>query len=179
MAKCTFCKKYVKPSEVDVHTCKGSLAKRKEVDKDMNKLMTQVGKDVSTHKKKVLDWAHAEGRVELTGTDGKPYDLEKAMQGVKYDEGKPQWSLLPSRGLEEVVKVYTFGAKKYEANNWRKGMLWSRTFSAIMRHCWAFWAGETYDPETKLHHMAHAAFGCLTLIEYTKKKTATDDRIPQ
>lgn len=99
--------------------------------------------------------------------------------GVKYDEGKPQWSLLPAEALEEVVKVYTFGAKKYAPNNWRKGMAWSRTFSAIMRHCWSFWRGETYDPETNLHHLAHAAFGCLTLIEYTKKKTPTDDRIPK
>lgn len=97
--------------------------------------------------------------------------------GVKYDEGKPHWSLLPPEALEEVVKVYTFGAKKYAPNNWRKGMAWSRTFSAIMRHCWSFWSGETLDPETGLHHLAHAAFGCLTLIEYTKKKTATDDRV--
>lgn len=102
--------------------------------------------------------------------------LEKG--GVKYDEGKPNWSLLPSEALKEVVKVYTFGAKKYEANNWRKGMLWSRTFSAIMRHAWSFWCGETYDPETKLHHMAHAAFGCLTLVEYSRNRNTRkfDDR---
>lgn len=96
--------------------------------------------------------------------------------GVKYDDGKPRWALMPAYSLEEVAKVYTFGATKYADNNWRKGMLWSRTFSAIMRHAWAFWRGETLDPETGLHHMAHAAFGCLTLIEYTRKKTPTDDR---
>ena len=86
--------------------------------------------------------------------------------GVKYDEGKPKYALLPPYALLQVVKVYTFGAVKYAENNWRKGMRWSRTFSAIMRHCWSYWGGETYDPETGLHHMAHAAFGCLTLIEY-------------
>ena len=97
-------------------------------------------------------------------------------EGVKYDEGKTQWALLPPYSLEEVAKVYTYGATKYAANNWRKGMAWSRTFSAVMRHCWKFWRGETYDKETGLHHMAHAAFGCLTLIEYTRTKTPTDDR---
>lgn len=96
--------------------------------------------------------------------------------GVKYDDGKPIWALLPGNALEEVAKVYTYGAQKYAPNNWRKGMAWSRTFSAIMRHAWSFWRGETYDKETKLHHMAHAAFGCLTLIEYTRKKTPKDDR---
>lgn len=101
---------------------------------------------------------------------------ESKLEGLKYDDGKPSWALLPAHSIEEVAKVYTFGAKKYEANNWRKGMLWSRTFSAIMRHCWAFWKGETYDRETGLHHMAHAAFGCLTLVEYTRKNTPKDDR---
>ncbi len=96
--------------------------------------------------------------------------------GVKFDQDKPRWALLPSEALEEVVKVYTFGAKKYAENNWRKGMLWSRTFSAIMRHSWAFWKGETFDPETGLHHMAHVAFGCLTLIEYEKTQKNFDDR---
>ena len=106
-----------------------------------------------------------------------PHDCKpKLKEGGKYDDGKPRWALLPPGPLEEVARVYTFGATKYEADNWRKGMLWSRTFSAIMRHCWAFWRGETHDPETGLHHMAHACFGCLTLIEYTNKKTKTDDR---
>lgn len=102
--------------------------------------------------------------------------MGEMQSGVKYDDGKTQWSLLPAYALEEVAKVYTYGAKKYAPNNWRKGMAWSRTFSAIMRHAWSFWRGETYDKETGLHHMAHAAFGCLTLVEYTRKKTKTDDR---
>lgn len=105
-----------------------------------------------------------------------PNDVHIEEGGLKYDDGKPQWALLPAQSLEEVAKVYTFGATKYAPNNWRKGMCWSRTFSAIMRHAWAFWRGETYDKETGLHHMAHAAFGCLTLIEYTRKKTPKDDR---
>lgn len=114
---------------------------------------------------------------EFTKDEAKEFlHTELSKCGVKYDDGKPRWALMPAYSLEEVAKVYTFGATKYADNNWRKGMLWSRTFSAIMRHAWAFWRGETLDPETGLHHMAHCAFGCLTLIEYTRKKTPTDDR---
>jgi hypothetical protein len=98
-------------------------------------------------------------------------------KGLKYDEGKTNFALIPARPLEEVAKVYTFGAKKYEENNWRKGMKWSRTFGAMMRHAWAFWKGETYDSESGLHHLAHVAFGCLTLIEYQKTQREFDDRV--
>lgn len=100
------------------------------------------------------------------------------LEGTKYDEDKTQYALLPADALEEVARVYTFGAKKYAANNWRKGMAWSRTFSAMLRHSWAFWRGETYDKESGLHHMGHAAFACLTLISYSKNKKnrAFDDR---
>lgn len=148
------------------------------MNREIKKVVTQVGKDISKHKKKVMgDWAHTIEVSELKVSKEREKELKDFITGVKYDNGKPQWSLLPAEALEEVVKVYTFGAKKYAPNNWRKGMLWSRTFSAIMRHCWAYWGGETNDPETGLNHMAHAAFGCLTLIEYTKKNTPQDDRI--
>ncbi len=98
------------------------------------------------------------------------------MEGIKYDDGKPRYALIPATPLEELAKIYTYGAIKYEENNWKKGMKWSRTFSAIMRHCWDFWRGETFDPETGLHHMAHAAFGCFALIEYQTTQKKFDDR---
>lgn len=98
-------------------------------------------------------------------------------EGIKHDKGKPNFALIPARSLEEIAKVYTFGAEKYQENNWRKGMKWSRTFAAMMRHSWAFWRGETFDPESGLHHLAHVAFGCLTLIEYHKTNKEHDDRI--
>jgi hypothetical protein len=35
---------------------------------------------------------------------------------------KPEaWALLPSEALEEIARVYAFGAEKYAAHNWRKG----------------------------------------------------------
>lgn len=39
-------------------------------------------------------------------------------EGRKNDriDGKPRWELLPIEVMEEVVKVYTFGAEKYGVN---------------------------------------------------------------
>jgi hypothetical protein len=80
---------------------------------------------------------------------------------------KPEaWALLPSEALEEIARVYDFGARKYAAHNWRKGYEWNKSFSALMRHMWAFWRGEDLDPESGLSHIAHAGFHVLGLLSF-------------
>jgi hypothetical protein len=99
------------------------------------------------------------------------------MGGFKLDQGKLRWDLLPPAALTELVRVYTYGlAKGYPARNWEAGMEWSRPFAALMRHAWAFWAGEDLDPESGLPHMAHAAWNALALVEYLLKGKGQDDR---
>lgn len=88
------------------------------------------------------------------------------MQGIKYDNDKPEYGLLPPFALEETVKVLTFGAKKYDRDNWRKlDDLHNRYFNAAQRHLWAIKRGETHDPETGMHHAAHAMCCLLFLLE--------------
>lgn len=84
-------------------------------------------------------------------------------EGIKYDKGKLRWSLLPMEELEEVVKVLDYGATKYAPNNWKK-IDTERYMDALMRHMAAYLQGETEDPETKLHHMAHIACNALFII---------------
>ena len=74
--------------------------------------------------------------------------------GVKYDEGKIRWDLVPFKELEGVAKVMTFGAQKYPANSW-KGVEKERYTAALMRHFVAYMDGEEIDPESGLTHMAH------------------------
>lgn len=96
--------------------------------------------------------------------------------GVKFDNGKPQMGLMPPRALLDVAEVYTMGASKYDAHNWTKGMKWSRVYDAVQRHLNAFWAGENLDQESQLCHLAHAAWGCLTLLEFRRLHPELDDR---
>lgn len=98
-------------------------------------------------------------------------------EAQKFDIGKERYDLIPAEPLSELAKVYTFGAKKYGDRNWEKGLTWGRVFAAIMRHLWKFWRGEKFDEESGLHHLAHAAWGCLALLEYTKTKDYLDDRV--
>lgn len=77
--------------------------------------------------------------------------------GVKKDQGKRQWALLPWRELGKVADVMTHGAKKYSADNWMHVPAGERRyFEAAMRHITARQNGEINDRESKLPHLAHA-----------------------
>jgi len=95
-----------------------------------------------------------------------PHPPSPAMEGRKDDQGKARFDLLPPDALFEVVRVYTYGASKYNDRNWEKGIKWGRVFAAICRHCFAWWRGEREDQESGIHHLAHAAWGCLAVLAY-------------
>ena len=83
--------------------------------------------------------------------------MSKESHGKKYDSGKPKLYLLPPKSINEVGKVLTFGAEKYDPHNWRKvDDLHNRYSSAALRHIFAHIDGEDEDQETGLSHLAHA-----------------------
>ncbi len=84
-------------------------------------------------------------------------------EGLKLDDGKPPWSLLPWEAVEQIVLVLGHGAKKYAPNNWRKVDGWRRRYdSALERHLVAWRKGHWLDAESGLPHLAHA--GCCVLF---------------
>ncbi len=99
------------------------------------------------------------------------------LSGIKYDQDKPRYALLPWDALEEVAKTMTYGASKYEERNWERGMSWDRPFSAAMRHLVAFWQkGEDIDPESGCCHLACAACNILFLLAYHLRGIGKDNR---
>ena len=104
---------------------------------------------------------------------------DKIESGVKHDALKPNLSLIPTSMLTEVGKVLTFGAEKYTAHNWRKGIALSRLTSAALRHILAFNEGEDLDGESGLPHLAHAICNLAFALEQMSNKVkydAYDDR---
>ena len=86
--------------------------------------------------------------------------------GIKYDSAKPKMNLLPPKAILEVAKVLTFGAEKYDAENWRKlDDLQNRYTAGALRHIFAHMDGEELDPETNLSHLAHALCCLLFKLE--------------
>ncbi len=87
-------------------------------------------------------------------------------EGRKYDSEKPKLHLLPPKAITEVGKVLTFGAAKYDPENWKKVPdLQNRYTSAALRHIFAHMEGEELDPETDLSHLAHAMCCLLFKLE--------------
>jgi hypothetical protein len=96
--------------------------------------------------------------------------------GIKHDNGKPRISLIPREALEGAAKALTFGANKYNAHNFKKGIEYSRLVDAVMRHLIAWIDGEDNDLESGLSHLDHA-LASLSMLKYMEvNKTEMDDR---
>jgi len=90
---------------------------------------------------------------------------------------KPErFDLIPFDALEELARVYGVGARKYEDDNWLRGYRWRLSAGALLRHVARWMIGEDRDAETGCHHLAHAAWHCLTLLTFHLRGLGTDDR---
>jgi hypothetical protein len=94
---------------------------------------------------------------------------------MKHDAEKVRMDLLDPAAIEKLAQVLTFGAKKYEAHNWRRGISKSRLLGAALRHLFSYMRGEDADPESGLSHVAHAMCCCMFLLGL-EKRTDLDDR---
>lgn len=96
--------------------------------------------------------------------------------GLKFDTDKPRLELLDRAWLEQVASVLGFGAKKYAAHNWRKGLQQSRLIGAALRHLHAHNSGEDLDPESGLPHLAHASCCLMFATGMMATRPDMDDR---
>lgn len=84
--------------------------------------------------------------------------------GSKHDQNKPRYDLIPPHAEAEFVDVLTFGATKYEPNQWKKvPEAKDRYTAAALRHLASYRMGESHDVESGKHHLAHAMC-CLSFI---------------
>jgi len=83
--------------------------------------------------------------------------------------GKIRWDLMPIAPMRDTALIWTFGADKYGDRNWEKGFDWSGPYASMQRHLQAWFAGEDFDPESGMSHLAHAACNLMMLqqFEYT------------
>jgi hypothetical protein len=97
-------------------------------------------------------------------------DASFTTAGRKFDGGKLEYGLVPPLALKSLVEVLTFGAQKYERDNWQRVPDSKRRyFDALQRHVWAWKEGEKFDAESGLHHLAHAMCCLMFLYEHDVK----------
>lgn len=97
----------------------------------------------------------------LAGKDGSGKD-DRA-------DGKLRWDLLPLAEIEDIVRVYTEGAKKYVENSWQDipdGF--NRYLGATMRHLVAYTKGERFDSDTGCMHLAQVVWNAISMLYYDK-----------
>lgn len=88
----------------------------------------------------------------------KEMGMEKA---TRYNEGKPEWSLVDFPSLLPLVRVLMFGKEKYNRNNWKKGFNKQELLDSLLRHTLALASGEENDPEHGLPHTAGIFFNTM------------------
>lgn len=99
--------------------------------------------------------------------------------GLRFNDGKPRYDLIPPEALDALATHFQVGARKYAERNWERGMSWGHCFAGLMRHAWAFWRGEEVDKETGTHHMIAAMWNCMALYTYVVRGIGEDTRLPQ
>lgn len=99
-------------------------------------------------------------------------------KATRYNDGKSDMSLLPTKACIEEAKVWAMGEKKYGRSNWKK--LWGDdtinvVMASLLRHAFAILDGEELDPESGLDHAGHIRCNAAMIIEYNKTKEKKDD----
>lgn len=111
-------------------------------------------------------------REALDTVPGLIAELATPVIGTKADGGKPKPRLLHESmagAVASVVDVLTFGAAKYDDDNW-KNVEPKRYTDALYRHLNAHHKGEANDAESGLPHLAHAACCVLFLLHHEVNK---------
>lgn len=93
-------------------------------------------------------------------------------KGIKFDSKKTCYHLIDPDFEESVAKVATFGLNKYGEFNWQSvDSAHKRYFNALRRHIKEWEKGNILDNETGFPHLAHAAWNCMALMWFDKKKS--------
>lgn len=96
-------------------------------------------------------------------------------EGKKFDDDKLDYSLIPWKSMDEVVKVLMFGARKYSRGNWKKVPQARRRYvAAAYRHLNEMAEGNWFDEDSKLPHAAHAICCLIFLLWFGKDETEID-----
>ena len=110
----------------------------------------------------------------------KCYDIEEDQlasdPGDKYDNGKVRYDLIPPEPINELGRLYTLGAQKYDDWNWAKGISYSRLYAALNRHLYSWWTGEEIDEEMGVNHLISVLWNTIALYEMAKNHPEMDDR---
>lgn len=91
----------------------------------------------------------------------------------RHNDGKVDLTFIPTDAAEAEARVWAFGARKYDRNQWTK--LWGDdtvniVLASLLRHAAAIQDGESHDEESGCQHAAHIRCNAAMLIRYFNQK---------
>lgn len=101
--------------------------------------------------------------------------LSAANAGLKYDNGKPDLSIVPLALETACARAFEFGANKYGRNNYRHGLKYTRLIAAALRHIKAWNEVEDLDLESGLSHLDHA-IACLAMLAVSENSIENSEK---
>jgi hypothetical protein len=102
-------------------------------------------------------------------------NLKPSTEFKKFDDGKPKFTMIPQLALNEVAKVFTYGANKYGEFNYSGEGEVLRYIDALLRHNNQYLSGEDID-ESGVHHLACVAANALMALDGILNNTVIDNR---
>jgi hypothetical protein len=90
---------------------------------------------------------------------------------AKSDLGKPSYRLIPFNLLDGLARIREYGVAKYGAEDSWKDVpdARKRYTDALLRHIFAWMAGEKVDKESGLRHIDHALCNLVFLLHFEDK----------
>ena len=82
-------------------------------------------------------------------------DFFEPVASLRYNTGKPQWSLVHMNSLVPMIRVLEYGALKYAPFNWQKPTERETIINSMQRHMAALIDGDEIDSESGLPHIGH------------------------
>lgn len=100
------------------------------------------------------------------------------MESIKYDDGKPKMSLIPTHAAFGMARALTHGALKYDSFNYKsgEGLAWDRYSSALLRHLFAWLGGQDFDTDSGLRHTDHVLACAAMLCDAVESNIGEDTR---
>ena len=102
--------------------------------------------------------------------DMKQENKTEARKNDRLDD-KLRWELLPLEDVEDIVRVYTAGAKKYGPDQWQNLPDGIRRYkAALLRHLVEFDKGNEIDEETGCRHLAQVCWNAIAMLHISKQQ---------
>lgn len=81
------------------------------------------------------------------------------------DADNVRYDLITPIGLRRLAETYAEGARKYGANNWRKGIPSSDLVNHAVRHIYLWLSGDNRED-----HLAHAVWNLMTCMHFEETR---------